>query len=121
MAPKMLAPGHAGPDRVRQVRDLMAGGQPEGVAGALLGMADRPDRTAELAQVRVPTLILTGAEDHLIPVQESEALAGAIPGAELAVLPRAGHLVAFEQPEAFNDRLAAWLRRIEAPREGVRA
>ncbi|HEX7554075.1 MAG TPA: hypothetical protein VF378_11005, partial [Geothrix sp.] len=33
----------------------------------------------------------------------------AIPDAQLTLIPRAGHLVAFEQPEAFNEAMSAWL------------
>ena len=40
----------------------------------------------------VPTLVITGDEDELIPVDESRAIADAIPGATLLLIPRAGHL-----------------------------
>jgi pimeloyl-ACP methyl ester carboxylesterase len=114
MAPKMLAVGTADGNRLGQVRALMQSASAAGVAGALLGMAERPDATPRLGRIGVPTLVITGAEDTVIPPSESEVLARSIPGADLEVIPRAGHLVAFEQAEAFNDRLAAWLRRLPA-------
>ncbi len=116
MAPKMLAAGSR--DQLGQVRVMMQSASAAGVAGALLGMAERPDATPRLGRIGVPTLVITGAEDTVIPPSESEVLARSIPGADLEVIPRAGHLVAFEQAEAFNDRLAAWLRRLPASSPG---
>lgn len=109
MAPKMLAAGNQDAERIEQVRSLMASSKPEGVIGALLGMAERPDATAMLARISVPTLVVTGADDAVIPPSESEILVNAIPGARLIVIPRAGHLVAFEKPEEFNLALKEWL------------
>jgi pimeloyl-ACP methyl ester carboxylesterase len=109
MAPKMLSPNNVDAGMATSVRGFMAPSKPEGVIGALLGMAERPDAGAWLGAIRTRTLVITGAEDSIIPPSESEALAKAIPGAQLALVPQAGHLVAFEQPEAFNKALAAWL------------
>jgi 3-oxoadipate enol-lactonase len=78
----------------------------------LLGMAERPDATAELTRISVPTLVITGADDLLISPAESEALVRAIPGSQLNVIPHAGHLVAFEQPDKFNHVLGEWLDRV---------
>jgi pimeloyl-ACP methyl ester carboxylesterase len=114
MAPKMLAASNPDQAMAKQVRALMAPSRSEGVAAALRGMADRPDRTPGLGGIGVPTLVITGADDTIIPPSESERLAAAIPGAELEIIPNAGHLVAYEQPEAFNRRLKAWLERLPA-------
>jgi 3-oxoadipate enol-lactonase len=111
MAPKMLAADNHDRLMAEQVRGFMATSKPEGVIGALLGMAERPDATAELAGISVPTLIITGADDMLIPSTESEKLAQAIPGGQLNIIPQAGHLVAFEQAEKFNHVLEEWLDR----------
>lgn len=111
MVPKLVAPGTDDPDLLESVRVAMASASPEGTIGALLGMAERSDSTAMLPEIDVPTLVITGAEDTLIPVAESEAMAEAIPGAELVVLAGAGHLVSYERPEAFNRELTDWLGR----------
>lgn len=118
MAPKMLAADNLDENSAQQVRALMAPSSVQGVASALLGMADRPDATPGLGQIRVPTLVITGAQDTVIPPNESELLAQAIPGAQLELIPHAGHLVAFEQPAAFNRCLAAWLTRVDPGRNG---
>ncbi len=109
MAPKMLAADNRDTRQAEQVLGFMAPSKAEGVIGALLGMAERPDSTASLEQIAVPTLVITGAEDTLIPPAESEKLAAAIPMAQLSVIPHAGHLVAFEQSDAFNFVLKNWL------------
>ncbi|TVS17542.1 MAG: alpha/beta fold hydrolase [Planctomycetaceae bacterium] len=75
--------------------------------------AERPDATASLTQISVPTLVVTGADDALIPPTESETLAQVIRGAQLKVIPHAGHLVAFEQPGEFNQVLKEWLKRAD--------
>jgi pimeloyl-ACP methyl ester carboxylesterase len=114
MAPKMLAASNQDAAMAAQVRDLMEPSKPEGVIAALLGMAERPDSTPSLGQIRVPTLVVTGADDTVIPPAESEALAKNIPGAQLRVIPNAGHLVAFERADEFNAALREWLHRAAA-------
>ena len=47
-----------------------------------------------------------------IGFDSSEALVRAIPGSQLNVIPHAGHLVAFEQPDKFNHVLEEWLDRV---------
>ncbi len=109
MAAKMLSASNADSAMAASVRGFMASSRPEGLVGALLGMAERPDAKAWLGQIQVPTLVVAGLDDTIIPPAESEALAKAIPGARLELIPRAGHLVAFERADAFNNAMSAWL------------
>lgn len=109
MAPKMLSANNADAGMAADVRGFMTPSKPAGVIGALLGMAERPDAEPWLGKIRVPTLIVTGADDTLVLPSESTHLAKAIPGAQVRFIPKAGHLVAFEQPEAFNAALRGWL------------
>jgi pimeloyl-ACP methyl ester carboxylesterase len=64
---------------------------PVGVARQLVAIAASPDRTAALRSVRVPTLVVHGAEDPLVDVSGGRATARAIPTAELLVLDGMGH------------------------------
>ena len=112
MAPKMLAAGNPDAPLAARVRAIMEPSKPEGVSAALLGLADRPDSNPLLAGIRVPTLVVSGTSDALIPHAESEKLAGAIPGAILRLIPNAGHLVALEQADEFNAALREWLARL---------
>jgi 3-oxoadipate enol-lactonase len=98
-------------DAIARVREQMSRTPARAVAGALRGMAQRPDRTGDLARIAVPTLVLAGAEDQLIPLDESRRMAEAIPRAQLVVLPEAGHLAPLENPAASN---AAMLKFLDA-------
>jgi pimeloyl-ACP methyl ester carboxylesterase len=64
---------------------------PAGAARQFAATLASPDRTADLAEVRVPTLVIHGAEDPLIQVSGAHATAAAIPGAELLVINGMGH------------------------------
>jgi pimeloyl-ACP methyl ester carboxylesterase len=91
------------------IRGVMARARPRAVAGALRGMAVRPDRTAALGSIRVPTLVLVGADDVITPPADSRAMADAIPGARLEVVPEAGHLAPVENPAAVNAAVLGFL------------
>jgi 3-oxoadipate enol-lactonase len=109
MAPKMLSAHRGDAAMEADVRAIMASSHPQGLIGALFGMAERHDAKNWLGEIRVPTLVITGADDLLIPPDESEALVQGIPGAHLRRIEGAGHLVAFEEPDAFNAALEDWL------------
>jgi pimeloyl-ACP methyl ester carboxylesterase len=66
------------------------------------------DIPTHLAKVRVPTLVLHGADDQITPVARAEELARAIPGARLEIVPEAGHIPQLEQPERVNALLASF-------------
>jgi 3-oxoadipate enol-lactonase len=109
--PKLFAPAtyREKPHLVERMGKVMRGASPEGVAAAARGMAVRPDRTDFLASIKVPTLVLAGEEDQLIPLDESREMARAIPGSVLVVVPGAGHLAPLEQPELTNAALREFL------------
>jgi len=71
------------------------------------------DLTAELGDVRTPTLVLCGDGDTVTGIPESQALAGGIPDAVFVTLRGAGHLANQEAPETFNAWLAAFVHIIE--------
>jgi pimeloyl-ACP methyl ester carboxylesterase len=72
----------------------------------------RDDILGRLKEIDCPTLVLVGAEDRALPAWKSRRLAGGIRGAELVVIPGAGHLSAVEQPEAVTDAIAGFLARL---------
>jgi len=78
------------------------------LVGMTTGMKS-PDLETLVANIRVPTLVIAGSEDPLVPPSETEALARLIPGAQLNFIPEAGHLVALEQAAAFNEVVRNWL------------
>lgn len=97
------------PELVARLRDVIGRNPPRGIADALAGLAARADSAPTLREVRVPTLVICGAEDTLTPVAESEALVRGIAGSRLEIIPAAGHLSSAENPEAFNAALRGFL------------
>jgi pimeloyl-ACP methyl ester carboxylesterase len=111
MAPQMLGPA-AKPDMAVTVRSIMTRQRADGIASALLGMAARPDRMALLPFIKVPTLIVTGSADVLIPQADSEAMHRAITNSTLVTLTDAGHLSNLDKADAFNDALRAFYPKV---------
>jgi 3-oxoadipate enol-lactonase len=106
------------PEVVARVREMVLSAPARGVVDALAGLASRGDSTPTLREIRVPTLVVCGAEDGLTPPADAEAIHRGVPGSTLAILPKAGHLSALEDPAAFDAALAGFLRtlpRQEAP------
>ena len=62
-----------------------------------------------LSRVRVPTLVLWGKEDKILPAEEGLRLSSAIAGARLTILPDTGHLPQEETPETFSRAVASFL------------
>lgn len=102
------------PQLVSRLRGAILATSPRGIADALAGIGARADSTPTLREIRVPSLVICGAEDVLTPPADSEAMAAAIPGARLAIVPQAGHLANLENPEAVNGALLSFLREIPA-------
>ncbi|HET7876162.1 MAG TPA: alpha/beta hydrolase [Methylomirabilota bacterium] len=67
------------------------------------------DVMTRVGAITLPTLVLVGEDDQLTPVKYAEFLAGAIPGARLVKIPRAGHYVMLEQPDEVNHAVRQFL------------
>lgn len=67
--------------------------------------------TADLHRIQAPTLVMVGEQDILKPRKYSEIIASHIPGAELVVVPGAGHALCLEQPALFNALVLGFLAR----------
>jgi pimeloyl-ACP methyl ester carboxylesterase len=107
--PALLSDG--APEELRaRVRAWTRDQSPEAIAAALLGMAERPDSTPDLATIRVPTLVLTSTEDRMIAPEVSAEMAGLIPQGRLQTIEGAGHLSNLEAPEAFDAALLEHVR-----------
>lgn len=111
MYPKLLAPETytANPAAAAELQEIMRAASPEGVIAALGAMRDRPDSTSLLTQIDVPTLIVHGKQDAIIPSSEAEAMAKAIRNSQLHLIDHAGHLPNLEQPHEFNRVIANFL------------
>ncbi len=113
MLPKLLSPValQTKPDLVRQVRSIIERTTANGIAGALMAMAGRPDSVPLLARIACPVLVVTGELDGPTPPADGTFMAERIPGARLEIIPRAGHLSNLEEPQAFTDAIRSFLNR----------
>jgi 3-oxoadipate enol-lactonase len=87
----------------------MASVPAEGAIGALRAMAERPDSTPLLATIDVPTLVVGGDEDAIIPPDVLREMAASIPNSRVEILEQGGHLSPLERPAAFNHVVTEFL------------
>lgn len=69
----------------------------------------RPDQQKTLRKIRMPALVLCGAEDRLTLPRRHEFMSELIPYATLRIIDGAGHIPTLEAPEATNAALREWL------------
>ncbi len=98
------------PEMIDDVRAMIGRASPEGIAAALRGMAQREDAREYLDQINLPALLVVGEEDEISPVEEMQSIAAAMPKAEFAVIPNAGHMAPLENPSATNEVLLSFLK-----------
>lgn len=112
MLPKLFAPitYATRPELVERVKERALRLSPRGLANTLRGLAIRPDRTAELASIAAPTLVLAGADDQLMPHSDAQILAGGIPNSQIVTIPDAGHLAPLENKAASDAAILDFLR-----------
>jgi 3-oxoadipate enol-lactonase len=102
----------AAPEVVARFRRMLVATQREAYAACCEALA-RWDFREHLAEIRVPTLVIAGAEDPAAPLEHAELVAGGIPNAGLIVLPDAAHLANVEQAETFSRLVAGHLAGVE--------
>jgi 3-oxoadipate enol-lactonase len=112
-APRLVGSG-AVPQAIPALTRLMAA-VPEATFRAALACLVTFDRRAELAGLRVPTLLIAGEEDTNAPLRTMVRMAEAIPGARLEVLPRIGHLAPLECPDRYADIISRFLAELPRP------
>ena len=86
----------------------LAASSPDMTPPMVRDIMDPVDRLPALATLAVPTLVVVGEQDHAF-VGPSRAMAAAIPGARLAVVPDAGHSPQFEAPAAWWAAVGSFL------------
>jgi pimeloyl-ACP methyl ester carboxylesterase len=106
-APVLLRPD-APADLLADVTDIMAEVRPAGYRAAAIALG-QTDVSSLLSRINVPTLVIHGAQDRVVPVETGRMLANSIAGARLVVIPEAGHVANQEQPELFNAAVRQFL------------
>ena len=84
---------------------------PLGLKGALLAMACRTSTEKFLKKINIPTLLIAGSLDILMPPPVMRAMSEKIKDSEFGITPRAGHLTPVENPHFVNDMIAGFLKR----------
>ncbi len=84
-----------------KLRAMLVASDAAGYA-ACCGAIERMDLREQLAEIDVPTLVISGSDDPATPIEHQRVIAAAIPGARHEVVGPAAHLAAVQQPEAVN-------------------
>ncbi len=100
------------PSLVAKVRRFMGVPRVDSLIGALKAMAERPDSSPLLPTIAVPTLVVAGADDKLIPAAVAREMATKIKGAKVVVFSDAGHMVNIEQSDQFTGALREFLNSV---------
>jgi pimeloyl-ACP methyl ester carboxylesterase len=95
--------------RVRE--DAMRGYYPQGILRQMAAVMTNGDRRSKLKRIKVPTVVLHGADDPLMPVEAGKDTAANIPGAELRVIQGMGHDLPLELVPQFVDAILAAAQR----------
>ncbi|MGA9363224.1 MAG: alpha/beta hydrolase [Bacteroidota bacterium] len=100
------------PAAVKPIKEIIEKMSPLAIAGTLLALAARTDTAASLSKIAVPTLILVGESDTLIPTSAGQSMHEKIPNSGLHVIPKSAHLSNLENPGEFNRLLLNFLRKL---------
>jgi 3-oxoadipate enol-lactonase len=88
-----------------RLKALIMRQRPEGLAGALRAMADRPDSSGLLPGCNFPIVLIHGLADALIPVERARSVKAAVPQAQLTEIPGSGHMPMMEAPQVTAEAL----------------
>jgi pimeloyl-ACP methyl ester carboxylesterase len=91
--------------------DMLRRAGPDQLVRQNLATAARPDSRPLLPTLRCPALVLCGDSDAVTTVAASREIAELVPGAELGLIARCGHMLTMEQPREVNAALLGWLDR----------
>lgn len=80
-----------------------------GIGTSVLEILKSVDLSQQAKSLNIPTLIVHGAKDQVIPRTDSEALAKLMPAARLEILENQGHCWNVENPRTFTERVRNWI------------
>jgi pimeloyl-ACP methyl ester carboxylesterase len=107
--PPGLFAGEPPPELSSLLEQMTAAARPASL-GAQLSVMAETDQRELLPHIAVPTLLLWGDADTRSPLSVAHQFRDAIPGAELVVIPGAGHVSNLERPGPFNDAVRRFCR-----------
>jgi 3-oxoadipate enol-lactonase len=97
---------------VESLRELIASSSPEAIAQACYGLASRRDSRSLLVDIKLPTLIVAGSEDPVVPSAQAEIMQREIRDSSLVVVEQCGHLINLEQPKVLDRVVNNFLNRL---------
>lgn len=109
--PTMYSRPQPSPDLARGFRGMAERIGPRWFRDQLAAQGTRTDARDVLPSITVPSLVASGSEDALCPPEFHREIAGRLPGAELHLVPGAGHLLPLEAPERTGELLNRLIRR----------
>ena len=113
-----FALGTAASDRVKSiVLQSFLDTNPEVVRNDFIA-CNHFDLMEAVGNISLPTLILTGSEDHLTPVKYGEYLNQNISGSKHVVIEGAGHMLALEKPKEFMFQLTTFIEYMDQRKQG---
>jgi 3-oxoadipate enol-lactonase len=96
------------PGRWKQIRDTVVGTSPQGYCGCVTAIQNFDFRT-QLPSIRVPALVVCGADDPGAPPSENRQIVELLPNARYEEIADARHFPNVEHSEVFNRLLMGWL------------
>jgi pimeloyl-ACP methyl ester carboxylesterase len=108
--------GMVHPDRLADralidtILDMFERNSADVFAAQIQALIGRPEAEDVLRACKLPTLLLTGANDSWSPPAAHEEMARCVPGSRLLIVQGSGHMVTLEHPTAVSDALLAWLQ-----------
>jgi pimeloyl-ACP methyl ester carboxylesterase len=110
LLPNLVHPSRLGDAEVVQpIFDMALEIGPDGFAREQKAIMGRPDSRPMLAEIDMPTVVISGRQDIAIPLARAEEMATTIPDAWLSVLEICGHMAPLERPAEVSAALRRWL------------
>ncbi|MGC8559376.1 MAG: alpha/beta fold hydrolase [Phycisphaerae bacterium] len=111
MPDRLLSP--SAPSQLRsRVADMIARQNPAGMIQAQMAAAMRIDQTPQLPEIKIPALVIGGAEDVITPPHIMQRWCSQLPGSRWVEIPGAGHLTPMEAPEAVNAAISHFVKHL---------
>jgi pimeloyl-ACP methyl ester carboxylesterase/ketosteroid isomerase-like protein len=110
LTPMMSPKGRNNGELMATLRQMVASYSLEDFEKQIHALLNRPNAEEQLAQISVPTLLLSGTEDTWSPVEQHQKMQQKILGSELVVIDGAGHMAPVEEPAKVAQALKSWLQ-----------
>jgi len=116
MIPKLFSEysAQAVPERVSQLKKVIANSDHQMIAETQLALATRADVTTWLPDIDIPALLICGEHDAISPAEEMKVIADAMPNVKLEIIENVGHMAPLEHPLAVNNVIRQFLKQTDS-------